>query len=486
VEFLNERLDLAIKPTEFKGDLHLSPAEKSWYSQVHELTGEDTPFWLIVAGGKFDITIKWWSTARYQEVVDHFRGRIQFVQVGERSHHHPRLDGVIDLRGQTDLRQLVRLVHHAEGIVCSVTALMHLAAAVETRPGRARHRPCVVVAGGREPPHWEAYPFHQFIHTVGALSCCATGGCWRARTKPLGDGDTRDQPGSLCLDVAGDLPRCMDMISAAEVCRRIELYFAGGQAQYLTPPQATAGERGVTRSRAASTFDKFVRPANARRESTVLIQSACGVHARMLDLTGSWHQAYATRHGHTLWSLRGTLQTERPPHWDKILLIQRALQLGFDRVIWLDADTLIVKPEVDLRTALPDGPPIGMCRHPTPFGEQPWHYNSGVMFIRNTPLAREFFGRVWATGPNDSPWQEQVGINRLSQEFPEAVQVLPDRWNRTLSVTEAEDPVLMAWHGYRRTALPLMREALEKCLQAQEQEPPAKESFADDALLARI
>ena len=127
-----------------------------------------------------------------------------------------------------------------------------------------------------------------------------------------------------------------------------------------------------------------------------------------------------------------------------------------------------------------------MCRHPTPFGEQPWHYNSGVMFIRNTPHAREFFGRIWATGPNDSPWQEQVGINRLSQEFPEAVQVLSDRWNCTLSVTEAEDPVIMAWHGYRRTALPLMREALEKCLQAQEQELPAKESFADEALLARI
>ena len=38
-------------------------------------------------------------------------------------------------------------------------------------PGMPRNRPCVVIAGGREPPHFTAYPHHQFIHTVGALRC---------------------------------------------------------------------------------------------------------------------------------------------------------------------------------------------------------------------------------------------------------------------------------------------------------------------------
>src|SRR5262245_34780216 len=61
IEFLNDHLKLNIRPTAFKGDLHLSELEKAWYSQVHELTGEDTPFWIIVAGGKQDATIKWWS-----------------------------------------------------------------------------------------------------------------------------------------------------------------------------------------------------------------------------------------------------------------------------------------------------------------------------------------------------------------------------------------------------------------------------------------
>lgn len=243
--FLNDTLGLAIKPTSFKGDIHLSALEMAWASQVHELTGQDTPFWIIAAGGKYDISIKWWARERYQEVVDHFRGKIQFVQVGEAGHHHPKLEGVIDLRGQTTLRQLVRLVYHSQGILCGVTSLMHLAAAVPVKGNTWTNRPCVVVAGGREPAHWEAYPDHQFIHTNGALRCCSGGGCWRERVIPLGDGDERDAPDRLCVDVVGRLPRCMHMITAAEVIRRIETYVHGGRIRYLTPKQWQAAQHGV-------------------------------------------------------------------------------------------------------------------------------------------------------------------------------------------------------------------------------------------------
>src|SRR5438045_6665434 len=73
IHFLNDRLGLQITPTAFKGDIHISDLEKSWYSQVHELTGEETPFWIVAAGGHYDITIKWWDVERYQAVIDQFR-----------------------------------------------------------------------------------------------------------------------------------------------------------------------------------------------------------------------------------------------------------------------------------------------------------------------------------------------------------------------------------------------------------------------------
>jgi ADP-heptose:LPS heptosyltransferase len=248
VRFLNEHLDTKSRVTDFKGDIHLGDIEKRWFDAVEALEGPAQPFWLIAAGGKFDYTIKWWDHDRYQEVVNYFDERIQFVQIGEDAHHHPPLKGVIDLRGQTTLRQLVRLVYRAQGVVTPVSLLMHLAAAVETPPGSPRGRPCVVIAGGREPPHFSAYPHHQYIHRVGALPCCDQGGCWKSRTVPLGDGDEKDNPDQLCVNVVdGRLPRCMDMITAREAIERIELYFDGG----LLPARADRAQMPALAERLA-------------------------------------------------------------------------------------------------------------------------------------------------------------------------------------------------------------------------------------------
>ena len=73
---------------------------------------------------------------------------------------------------------------------------------------------------------------------MGALRCCDSGGCWKSRTVALGDGDPKDN--ELCVDVVGALPRCMDMITADEVIRRISMYFDGGALGYL--PTAAGAE----------------------------------------------------------------------------------------------------------------------------------------------------------------------------------------------------------------------------------------------------
>ncbi len=249
IQHLNKELDVQIQPSKFCGDIHLSLEEKSWYSKIYELVGCDVPFWIVDAGGKYDVTIKWWDSARFQAVVDHFRDRILFVQVGAKGHHHPKLDGAVDLRGRTDLRQLIRLIYHSEGSLCGVTALMHLTAAVPLKKQDRLFRSCVVVAGAREPAHWEAYPDHQFIQNVGALKCALYGGCWKDRTFPLDDGDERDAPDRLCLDVVGELPRCMDMISAEEVIRRIEAYYEGGALTCLSASESQAGRRAIAETK---------------------------------------------------------------------------------------------------------------------------------------------------------------------------------------------------------------------------------------------
>lgn len=273
--FLNDRLGLSIPLTEMRGDIHLSPEERAAPSAIARWCGGEVPYWIIAAGGKWDYTIKWWDIARWQAVVDHFAGRLFFAQVGERGHYHPRLRGALDLRGRTSLRALIRLMHHAQGVVCPITCLMHLAAAVPRADGVAGERPGVVVAGGREPVAWVNYPGQHFLHTIGALPCCAEGGCWRARTAPLGDGDAKDELGALCkrpvrladgptqrtfdapdLDAwriarfqpaPHLLPECMDRITARQVIEAIENCLASRSANPLTATENAHVTTGLAR-----------------------------------------------------------------------------------------------------------------------------------------------------------------------------------------------------------------------------------------------
>jgi ADP-heptose:LPS heptosyltransferase len=195
--------------------IYLSDAEKSWLPQVQEITGKPTKYFVLCGGRKGCFTSKHWGAANYQRVVDILRGKVLFVQVGEKGHHHPPLQNVINLVGKTDLRQLVRLCYHAEGGLGGVTLLMHLMAALE--------KPYVCLMGGREPVQWNSYPRQQLLHTVGMLPCCRDGGCWRSRTVKLGDGDEKDN--SLCENPmpCGEeyVPKCLMMLPPERVAESI-------------------------------------------------------------------------------------------------------------------------------------------------------------------------------------------------------------------------------------------------------------------------
>lgn len=233
VDFLSKALRVKLELTQNHPDIHLSTAEKESRGMIYESTGLNFPYWVLVAGGKHDFTLKWWVDDRWQQLVDTFKDKICFVQVGAPEHHHPDLKGVIDARG-TDIRGLINLIYHSQGVVCPVTFPMHLSAGTTTKHSEYPRRPCVVIAGGREPVHWELYPWHRHIHTVGALQCCATGGCWKSRENDC------EQLVSIESSPDRDWPRCMDIITVERVAGEILSYFVGGQQRYLTEKEAEA------------------------------------------------------------------------------------------------------------------------------------------------------------------------------------------------------------------------------------------------------
>ena len=230
----------------FKGDIHLSEEETQWISQVAEdKVGHEGPFWILVSGFKDDFQSKALNPNHLQEVVDYFKGKITFVQVGEESHFFPILDGTINLIGKTDIRQLIRLVYHSSGILCPITSLMHLAAAVPIKPdedGRKWERPCVVVASGMEAPHWEQYPTHTYLNRVYTMDCCRDNGCWKSK---MNERITpKNELGNMCknrveitwkgkktkaLEKLGEsykIGKCVDDISPLEIILAINKYIS--------------------------------------------------------------------------------------------------------------------------------------------------------------------------------------------------------------------------------------------------------------------
>jgi ADP-heptose:LPS heptosyltransferase len=176
-------------------------------------------YWIVCSGGKRDLTNKLWGHHNYREVVSSLKGLVWFVQVGGSLDDHLRILDAEDMVGKTTLRQLFNLVRRARGVLCGVSLLMHVAAALE--------KPAVVIAGGREPVSWNSYPKQQYVHTVGSLPCRDVkgrvgGACWRSRVVPLGDNTVLDK--NPCERPANGIPRCMEMISPASVAELVLRY----------------------------------------------------------------------------------------------------------------------------------------------------------------------------------------------------------------------------------------------------------------------
>ncbi len=177
-------------------------------------------YWVVCSGGKSDFTNKLWGFGNYDEVVTKLCPDIKFIQVGEKTSDHPQLSGrnVRYEVGKTSLRSLFMWVRHARGVLCGVSLLMHVAAALG--------KPAIVIAGGREPVAWNAYPNQQYLHTVGMLPCTdpqgRAGACWRSRVVPVGDNPVLDKdPCQRPLIGLRTTPECMTLIPPERVANLI-------------------------------------------------------------------------------------------------------------------------------------------------------------------------------------------------------------------------------------------------------------------------
>lgn len=164
--------------------LHLSDAERERGARVPQQIA-------IQSAGldaRFAMKTKQWFPERFQAVVNALRGNFNFVQIG--SVDDPPLEGVLDLRGKTSLRETAAILAHSLVYVGQVGMPMHLARAVECRS--------VIVYGGREHPRQTGYSCNENLYTPVPCSPC-----WKSNS-------------------CGHAMMCMREITAPDVVRAVE------------------------------------------------------------------------------------------------------------------------------------------------------------------------------------------------------------------------------------------------------------------------
>jgi hypothetical protein len=200
-------------------------------------------------------------------------------------------------------------------------------------------------------------------------------------------------------------------------------------------------------------------PAKAY-EKALIIQHANGRYCEMLQIAFPRHSEYARRHGFVYWCLTGDITPERPVVWTRIALISHALRLRYDYVVWLDADTLIVDMDTDFREAADEFKVLGMCRHPMPWGNTNWHYNTGVILSKNNAQSRDILRKTWNSGPSNHPWQEQDRLMQLWEKAPDSILPIDNRWNSHSKCNPSNKPVVRAWHACGPNRIELMKREL--------------------------
>lgn len=192
IYIINELYDLKVMKTSMRPDIHLIENEKS--DLILKRLRIKKPYWLINSGVKNDIPIKGYPPAKWDKVVNTLVDEgLNLYQVGSHFDIHPTHNMIRSLVGKTEnLRDYFSLVYHSAGCINHVSMQMHVAAAF--------HKPCVVIAGGREDCRWETYPDHRFLNTIGHLDCCHERGCWFSKIEDC-KRPWRNTPYATCISM---------------------------------------------------------------------------------------------------------------------------------------------------------------------------------------------------------------------------------------------------------------------------------------------
>jgi hypothetical protein len=197
-----------------------------------------------------------------------------------------------------------------------------------------------------------------------------------------------------------------------------------------------------------------------------------------LKVCAEWHRAYAKRHAmeyiedYTTVSAAPFSANSEGQVW--LFGLVKSLPLNA-MVLYVDADALVIKPEVNVFLAVnkPDFEFMLLG------GKHLVGVNSGVIILKNTRQLQDWFARIMATGPVIERKYGLSGNTLIDHKFliefveqcPVKFGFLDDRFNwfaeylrsKRSVLWDEKDAIIKAWHGIEpKKRVSLLRNELHK------------------------
>ena len=190
----------------------------------------------------------------------------------------------------------------------------------------------------------------------------------------------------------------------------------------------------------------------------IILQFCTEEQSSILAFSRPYNEAYAKRLGYEYIADTGRNHPERNMNWEKVAYIIKMLPTFEDGslVVWEDADSINVKDEC-FETALHPGTSYGMVRLRGGLAKKElitW-YNSGVIVMKNSPILRDFFNRVWQRSDKSSDERGIVAeLKHHDWTIGNGIKVcaLDHKWNRWRNnehLCNEQDTVVQSWHGIK-------------------------------------
>ena len=189
----------------------------------------------------------------------------------------------------------------------------------------------------------------------------------------------------------------------------------------------------------------------------VLVQFATGPqYDEMVALTHDKHATFAAKYNADFITVREADsttwkgKTPRDINFRKLEIMIEMVE-KYQKVLYLDADSMIVRDDFDIFTAAGYG--IAFCEIWETGLSVFTHINAGVCLINSSPEVKEFL-HEWNKSPGgvrykDCEWHDQAVMNLMmeNRKWRDLLTILPNRFNWCHETQEARNPFIRSFHG---------------------------------------